>query len=130
MPCVKTFLFSILGVLIHSIIVDKVIQYFNSAKLLLIVTQQEKSVCEYINNTILECATVMDSVGSFENTDNKLVLVVLDRKKAVLLKKMIKKFDETAFVVEMGTFETIGGKVKKYCRSNSKTHITVYKKGD
>ena len=110
---VKTFLFSILGVLIHSIIVDKVIQYFNSAKLLLIVTQQEKSVCEYINNTILECATVMDSVGSFENTDNKLVLVVLDRKKAVLLKKMIKKIDETAFVVEMGTFETIGGKVKK-----------------
>jgi len=110
---VKTFLFSILGVLIHSIIVDKVIQYFNSAKLLLIVTQQEKSVCEYINNTILECVTVMDSVGSFENTDNKLVLVVLDRKKAVLLKKMIKKIDETAFVVEMGTFETIGGKVKK-----------------
>lgn len=110
---IKTFLFSILGVLIHSIIVDKVIQYFNSARLLMIVTQKENAVCEYINNTLSECATVMNSIGSFKNTDNKLVLVVLDHKKSALLKKIIKKIDVTAFVIETSTFETIGGKVKK-----------------
>ena len=110
---IKTCLFSILGVLIHSIIVDKVIQFLNSASLLLIVTQNEDAVCGYINNTLLECATVINSVGSFKNTDSKFILVVLDHKKAAMLKKQIKKIDSNAFVIGMSTFETIGGKSKR-----------------
>ena len=110
---IKTCLFSMLGVLIHSIIVDKVIQFLNSASLLLIVTQNEDAVCGYINNTLFECATVMNSVGSFKNTDSKFILVVLDHKKAAMLKKQIKSIDSNTFVVGMSTFETIGGKSKK-----------------
>lgn len=108
---IKTCMFSILGVFFHSIIVDKVIQILNSEKLLMIVTEEDEKVCEYINNVLAVSATVLDAVGSFQNKAKRFIVVVLSPQQASLLKNNIKKFDRNAFVIGMTTFDIIGGRL-------------------
>lgn len=79
-------MFSILGVFFHSIIVDKVIQILNSEKLLMIVTEEDEKVCEYINNVLAVSATVLDAVGSFQNKAKRFIVVVLNPQQASLLR--------------------------------------------
>ena len=107
----KTCFMSIIGVLAHSIIVDKVIQWLNSEKLMLIVAENEKDICDFINNELEGCATVMSSVGSYSNNKNRFIMVALEPKKASILKKNIRKIEQDAFVVSMDTFETLGGRM-------------------
>ena len=108
---IKICMFSVLGVLIHSIVVEKVIQFFNSEKLLMIVTEKEKELCNYINNELLGSATIIESKGAFKNKTNHIVMVVLDSKKASVLKKVLKKIDDGAFAVGMNSYEIIGGRI-------------------
>ena len=106
---VKACMFSVLGVFLHSIIVDKVIQILNSEKLLMVVTEQGDTVCEYINNELVGSATVINAIGSFQSKAKKFIIVVLKPQQAALLKKNIKSFDPKAFVVGMTTFDITGG---------------------
>lgn len=106
---VKACMFSVLGVFLHSIIVDKVIQILNSEKLLMVVTEQGDMVCEYINNELVGSATVINAIGSFQSKAKKFIIVVLKPQQAALLKKNIKSFDPNAFVVGMTTFDITGG---------------------
>ena len=107
----KTCFMSVIGVLAHSIIVDKVIQWLNSEKMLLIVTENEEAILNYINNKLLVRATILNSVGSLNNKENRFIMVVLDPSKAAKLKKKIKKMKNGDFVVSMDTFDLIGGKI-------------------
>lgn len=108
---IKICMFSVLGVLIHSIVVEKVIQFFNTEKLLMIVTEKEKELCNYINNELLGSATIIESKGAFKNKTNHIVMVVLDSKKASILKKVLKRIDDGAFAVGMNSYEIIGGRI-------------------
>lgn len=107
----KTCFMSVIGVLIHSIIVDKVIQWFNSEKLMLIVTENAQEICEIINNRLEGCATVMNSVGSYKNKENRFILVAMEPKKAAMLKKSIKRMNKNVFIVSLDIFEISGGRI-------------------
>ena len=108
---VKTCFMSVIGVLAHSIIVDKVIQWLNSEKVLLIVTENEEAILNYIKNELSACATILNAVGSFMNRESKLIMVVLEPKKASALKKRIKRLKNGDFVVSMETFDLMGGRI-------------------
>ena len=108
---IKTCFMSVIGVLAHSELVDKVIQWLNSEKVLLIVTENEEEILNYIKNDLSACATILNSVGSFRNKNSKLIMVVLEPKKASALKKRIKKLKNGDFVVSMETFDLMGGRI-------------------
>lgn len=107
----KACMFSLLGVFFHSLIVDKVIQIFNSEKLLMIVTEEDEKVVWYINNILAQSATVINAVGSFQNTAKKFIVVVLKPQQALSIKKNIKEIDNNAFVIGMTTFDITGGRI-------------------
>ena len=108
----KTCFMSVVGVLAHSVIVDKVIQWFNSEKILLIVTENEENLLSYINYDLSACATVLNATGSFKNDKKSLVMVVLNAKKALSLKKRIRSMKNGDFVVSMDIFDLIGGRIQ------------------
>ncbi len=108
---VKACMFSLVGVFFHSLIVDKVIQIFNSEKLLMIVTERDDEVVWYINNVLAGSATVINAVGSFQNTAKKFIVVVLNPQQALLIKKNVKEIDSNAFVIGMTTFDITGGRI-------------------
>ena len=107
----KACMFSLLGVFFHSLIVDEVIQFFNSEKLLMIVTERDEKVVWYINNILAGSATVINAVGSFQNTPKKFIVVVLKPQQALSIKKKIKEIDNNSFVIGMTTFDITGGRI-------------------
>lgn len=107
----KTCFVSVIGVLAHSIIVDNVIKWLNSEKVMLIVTENAEKICEYIHSELSANATVLNSVGAYSNKENRFIIAVLTPKKAVALKKKIKRMKCGDFVVSMDTFDLMGGTI-------------------
>ena len=108
---VKTCFVSVIGVLAHSIIVDNVIKWLNSEKVMLIVTENSEKICEYIHSKLNANATLVNSVGAYSNKENRFIIAVLTPKKAATLKKKIKRMNCGDFVVSMDTFDLMGGKI-------------------
>lgn len=59
---IKTCFVSVIGVLAHSIIVDNVIKWLNSEKVMLIITENEEEICGYIHSELSANATLVNSV--------------------------------------------------------------------
>ena len=59
----------------------------------MIVTERDEKVVWYINNILAGSATVINAVGSFQNTPKKFIVVVLKPQQALSIKKKIKEID-------------------------------------
>jgi len=105
---IETGLFSILGLLAKAIVVDTVIENFNTSKYFMIVTDFPKEVCEYINSTIKRSATVWDCRGAFSNDEKYMILTAMSRSQAINLRKLIKVLDKHAFILVSDTSDIIG----------------------
>jgi uncharacterized membrane-anchored protein YitT (DUF2179 family) len=105
---VTTGLLSILGLLLKSTMVDGVIENLNLNKYFTIICVEPKPICDYILNTLHRSATVFDAKGAFTEKDKKIILTVMNRSQAVLLRKHIKQIDPDAFLLITNTSEIIG----------------------
>lgn len=108
----ETCMFSVLGVLINSLVVDNVIQMLNTSRFLIIITTHPVDLCSYINCDLNGGATIVNCVGSYTNDCKKMIFVALNPNKAVLLQKNIGSIDNKAFIVTLNTFDIIGRKYK------------------
>lgn len=110
---IKTCLFSLLGVLVHSILVDNVIQALDSERFLIIVTKDTQQICDYINNEMHTCATIVRSLGSYSNTENNVIFIAVSPRASAELKRHICKMSEGSIVITLNTFDIIGRRYKK-----------------
>ncbi len=105
---ITTGLFSILGLLLKSTLVDNVIENLNLNKYFTIISENPKPICDYILNELHRSATVFDAKGAFTEKDKKIILTVMNRSQAVQLRKHIKQVDAGAFLLITNTSEIIG----------------------
>ncbi len=103
-----TGLLSLLGLLIRSTMVDSVIENLNLNKYFTIICTDPKPICDFIINQLNRSATVYDAKGAFTEKDKKIILTVMNRSQAVLLRKHIKQVDPAAFLLITNTSEIIG----------------------
>lgn len=103
-----TGLFSILGLLIRSTMVDSVIENLNLNKYFTIICENPKPICDYITKSIHRSATVFDAKGAFTEKEKKIVITVMNRSQAVNLRKFIRQADPDAFIMITNTSEIIG----------------------
>lgn len=101
-------LYSIVGLVLKSFIVDNVIDGFNRNKYFIIVTNKDKEVCDFINNSLHRGASVSKCVGSFTGEEKSMISVVLNRTQAGLLKKYLKETDPSAFTVITNSSDIVG----------------------
>ena len=101
-------LYSIVGLVLKSFIVDNVIDGFNRNKYFIIVTNKDKEVCDFINNTLHRGASISKCVGSFTGEEKSMISVVLNRTQAGLLKKFLKEVDPSAFTVITNSSDIVG----------------------
>ena len=101
-------LYSILGLVLKSFIVDNVIDGMNRTKVFIIVTQREKEACDFINNILHRGATVSKCTGSYTNEEKSMIITVLTRMQAGMLKKYLKEVDPQAFTVITNSSDIIG----------------------
>lgn len=105
---IKTALFSTLGLIGKSIVIDTIIEGINRVKYCNIVSTNPKIICDYINTKLKRSATICNAKGAFSGNDKFVILTVVKRHQAVRLRQFVKKVDKNAFITITNTSEIIG----------------------
>ena len=104
----KTGLYSLLGVVVNSFMIDSFIESLNLSKYFNIVCDRPEAICEFITHELNRSASIINVQGAFTGEDKYLVLTALNRAEAVKLRNFIKLNDPKAFLLISNTSEIIG----------------------
>ncbi|MBP3637655.1 MAG: YitT family protein [Clostridia bacterium] len=112
MACVafgmETGLMSVLGLVIKSLLVDMVLENISVHKCFHIITANPKPIEEFITKTLHRGATELHGEGAYTHADRTVLLTVMNRREAIMLRKYVKQVDPGAFLLIMNTGEIIG----------------------
>lgn len=103
-----TGLYSILGLVIKSLLVDMVLENINTHKYFHIITTRPREIEAYITDTLKRGATELHGEGVYTHEDRTVVMTVMSRREAVLLRRHVRSIDPHAFVLIMNTGEIVG----------------------
>lgn len=105
---IETGLFSLLGLVLKSVLVDSVIESINRRKSLTIITSQPEVSMVFITQTLGRGATVWEGQGAYTHQKHWIVLTVLSRGQAVVLRRYLKEKDPGAFLLVSNSSEIFG----------------------
>ena len=105
---VETGLFSILGLVLKSVLVDSVIESLNRRKNFFIITSNPELACDYITKTLQRGATVWEGQGAYTHEQHWIILTALSRGQAVVLRRFLKEKDPKAFFIIANSSEIFG----------------------
>lgn len=105
---VETGLFSMLGLILKSVLVDSIIESLNRRKSFLLVTSCPQEVCDYITKTLHRSATCWKAQGAYSHEEKFVVLTALSRAQAVALRQHLKAIDPHAFMLITNSSEIFG----------------------
>lgn len=101
-------LFSIMGLIIKSIIIDNTIDNLNRFKYLMIICDETEPICEFIIKEIKKSATVCEAKGAFSHSNKYIIISVMRGKQVLLLRKFIKEQEPSAFILVSNSSEIFG----------------------
>jgi len=106
----ETGLFSILGLLSKSLIVDQVMKGLTLSKSCFIITDASccEAVCQCITKSLHRGATIINSRGYFSGDDKCVIISVIRKNQVHELRKEIKAIDENAFLIVNDTNQAFG----------------------
>ena len=99
---------SLLGLALKSVLVDSAIESFNRRKAFFIITSQPEAVCSYITQTLGRGATLWQAQGAYTHEEHHVVLTVLSRSQAVVLRRHLRTVDPKAFLIVASSSEIFG----------------------
>lgn len=105
---IETGLFSLLGLVLKSVLVDSVIESLNRKKSFILVTSCPEEVCDFITHTLHRSATFWKGEGAYSHQDKWVVLTALSRAQAVTLRRHLKSVDPHAFMLITNSSEIFG----------------------
>lgn len=112
MACVafgmETGLYSILGLVIKSLLVDMVLENIHIHKCFHIITAHPEPIEDFIKTRLSRGATKLHGEGIYTHEGREVLLTVVNRREAVILRRYIKSVDPTAFLLITNTGEIIG----------------------
>ncbi|MDD3410032.1 MAG: YitT family protein [Eubacteriales bacterium] len=112
MACVafgmETGLFSLLGLLIKSLMVDMVLENIRIHKCFHIITTQPKPIIDFIVQELNRGATELHGEGAYTHENKTVILTVVNRAQAIRLRHYAKEIDPFCFILITNTGEIIG----------------------
>ena len=105
---IETGLNSAIALFVVIKMVDVIISGVDHSKAFMIITDEEEKLREAIFNDIKRGVTVLDARGGYTNRDKNILLVVVQKKQEVHLKKLIKRVDSKAFIIVSDVHEVLG----------------------
>ncbi|MDD6160623.1 MAG: YitT family protein [Oscillospiraceae bacterium] len=105
---IETGLFSILGLVIKSLLVDSVIESLNRKKSFILVTAFPEEVSNYITQTLHRSATLWEARGAYSHERKWVVMSALSRTQAAALRRYLKELDPHAFMLITNSSEIFG----------------------
>lgn len=105
---IKTALFSCLGLILKSLVIDGAIENINLSKYFNVVCSRPEPICKFITEKLHRSATVCDARGAFSHSHNYIVFTAMRRAQAVQLRRFIRQEEPDAFILIANTSEIIG----------------------
>lgn len=105
---IETGMFSILGLLAKSFVIDQVIENINRCKCFTIVCEDTDPICRFIIDTLKRSATVYNAEGAFSHNEKKVIMTTMKSIQAVKLRNYIKVTEPSAFIQITTSSEIIG----------------------
>ena len=105
---IKTVLFSFLGLLAKSLVIDNVIENINLCKYFNVVCSNPEPICDFIVNKLQRSATICEAKGAYSHNHKYMVYTALKRPQAIQLRQYIKSVEPDAFILITNTSEIIG----------------------
>ncbi len=104
----STGLYSVLGLLAKSFLIDGIMDNINRCKCFNIVCSDPAPICDYIVNVLHRGATVYRAEGVFTHQDKTIIMTTMKRSQALKLRGHIKTVEPTAFIQIYNSSEIIG----------------------
>jgi len=104
----QTGLFSLLGLLAKSLVVDNVIESINLCKYFTIICDDPEPICDFIMNKLHRSATIYDAEGTYEHRKKTVIITIMKRGQAVELRNFIRQNQPSAFIAITNSSEIIG----------------------
>lgn len=105
---IETGLYSCCGLMAKSLVIDGVIENINLCKFFTIVTDTPELICDFIQVELNRSATISSAEGAYTGKHKYIVLTVVNRHQAVLLRIFIKKESPKSFLMITNSSEIIG----------------------
>ena len=104
----ETGLLSVLGLIVKSMFMDVVMDNLMIKKCFQIITSVPEPIEDFITGTLHRGATQLHGEGVYSHEGKTVLLTVVSRHEAVLLRNFIKKNDPSAFLIITSSTEIIG----------------------
>ena len=106
---VQVWFYCVVGFLCRVLVVDNVIESMNTSKYFTIITTRAKEIADYITVDLDQGATMSNAyTGVYTGEQKTVILTVVRRRNAVLLRHRIKEIDTAAFVIINNSMDIIG----------------------
>lgn len=103
-----TGLFSTLGLLAKSLVIDSVIENINKCKCFNIICDDPEPICEFIMHDLNRGATIYEAKGAFSHHTKTVIMTTMKRGQAMRLRNYIKRTEPGAFILISNSSEIIG----------------------
>ena len=101
-------LYSFISIYIQGIVIDKVLNGFNSKKLLLILTEKEEEVINYIIKDMNRGVTSLIAEGEYTHSRRKMLYCAVTSSQMIHVKLKLLKIDPKAFITIINVSEING----------------------
>lgn len=105
---VQTALFSLSGLFLKGIVVDKMMESMRRVKYFTLITEKGDEIGKYITLQLHRGATKLIGTGVYSGTERQVILCVVTRQQGIALKKYAKEVDPACFVMINDINEIIG----------------------
>jgi len=96
---IQTALFSSLGLLIKSMVIDRSISQLKRCRLVNIICDKPENICNYIIQNIHRDATFYEATGAYSQKKKFIIICVLRPKQEIILRRFIRDHEPSAFVL-------------------------------
>lgn len=101
-------LYSILGLAMKSLLIDMALENIKTNKCFHIITAHPERIEDFITGTLRRGATRIHGEGVYTHEGREVLLTVVNRRQAVILRDYIRREDPSAFLLITNTGEIIG----------------------
>lgn len=106
--------YAIIGLLLSSYIVDKVVIGISDNKVFYIVTNKPLEIREYIMDKLHYSVTVINARGGYTNKKRKMLMCVVPTIEYLKLKELVSEIDSKVFFLIVDTYDS---SLKKNCKN-------------
>ncbi len=105
---ITTGLYSLVGLVAKSFILDSAIETINLCKCFTIICDNPEPICDFIIQKLHRSATIYDARGAFKHNKKTIILTTMKRTQAVRLRNFIKITQPDSFMMITNSSEIIG----------------------